>query len=132
MPGSDELFDVTSAKADFEDLRHYFAIISVALANIEPYVHEENSSSRSLSRQSSIDDSPRKSQKPLAPLELLLRVLEVTQGRIVDTRAAHLDRSRTKAEMHRLQMRVYYQRQALKPAAAWTKTATIQHYFGPK
>ncbi|KAG1858097.1 hypothetical protein F4604DRAFT_1589615 [Suillus subluteus] len=132
IPGSDELFDVTSANADFEDLRHYFAIISVALANIEAYVHEENSSSQLLSRQSSIDDSPRKSQKPLAPLELLLRVLEVTQGRIVDTRAAHLDRSRTKAEMHRLQMRVYYQRQALKPAAAWTKTATIQHYFGPK
>ncbi|KAG2059195.1 hypothetical protein BDR06DRAFT_994148 [Suillus hirtellus] len=132
VPGSDELFDVTSANADFEDLRHYFAIISVALANIEPYVHEENSSSQSLSRQPSIDDSPRKSQKPLAPLELLLRVLEVTQGRIVDTRAAHLDRSRTKAEMHRLQMRVYYQRQALKPAAGWTKMATIQHYFGPK
>ncbi|KAG1765502.1 hypothetical protein EV702DRAFT_981492 [Suillus placidus] len=132
VPGSGELFDVTSANADFEDLGHYFAIISVALANIEPYVHEENSSSQSLSRQLSIDDSPRKSQKPLAPLELLLRVLEVTQGRIVDTRAAHLDRSRTKAEMHRLQMRVYYQRQALKPTAAWTKTATIQHYFGPK
>jgi hypothetical protein len=82
VPGSGELFDVTSANVDFEDLRHYFAIISVALANIEPYVHEENSSSQSLSRQSSIDDSPRKSQKPLAPLELLLRVLEVTQGRI--------------------------------------------------
>ncbi|KAG2036123.1 hypothetical protein BDR03DRAFT_1092768 [Suillus americanus] len=132
IPGSDELFDVTSANADFEDLGHHFAIISVALANIEAYVHEENSSSQLLSRQSSIDDSPRKSQKPLAPLELLLRVLEVTQGRIVDTRAAHLDRSRTKAEIHRLQMRMYYQRQALKPAATWTKTATIQHYFGPK
>ncbi|KAG1808292.1 uncharacterized protein BJ212DRAFT_1384503 [Suillus subaureus] len=132
VPGSDELFDVTSANADFEDLGHYFAIISVALTNIEAYVHEENSFSQSISRQSSIDDSPRKSQKPLAPIELLLRVLEVTQGRIVDTRAAHLDRSRTKAEMHRLQMRVYYQRQALKPAAAWTKMATIQHYFGPK
>jgi hypothetical protein len=132
VPGSGDLFDVTSANADFEDLGHYFAIISVALTNIEAYVHEENSSSRSLSRQSSTDDSPRKSQKPLAPLELLLRVLEVTQGRVVDTRAAHLDRSRTKAEMHRLQMRVYYQRQALKPIAAWTKTATIQHYFGSK
>ncbi|KAG1742847.1 hypothetical protein EDB19DRAFT_1966334 [Suillus lakei] len=133
VPGSDELFDVTSAKTDFEELGHYFVIISVALANIEPYVHEESSSSQSLSRQSSmIDDSPRRSQKSLAPIELLLRVLEVTQGRIVDTRAAHLDRSRTKAEMHRLQMRVHYQRQALKPAGAWTKTATIQQYFGPK
>ncbi|KAG2364914.1 hypothetical protein BDR07DRAFT_1607859 [Suillus spraguei] len=128
-PGSDEPFDVTSANTDFEDLGHYFAIISVALANIEAYVHEEN---QTLSRQLSIDDSPRKSQKLLAPLELLLRVLEVMQGRIVDTRAAHLDRSRTKAEIHRLQMRIYYQRQALKPAVGWTKTATIQHYFGPK
>ncbi|KAG2150604.1 hypothetical protein DEU56DRAFT_37316 [Suillus clintonianus] len=132
-PGSDELFDVTSLKADFEDLGHHFAIISVALSNIDSYVHEENSSSQSLSRQSSMaDDSPRKSQKPLAPLELLLRVLEVTQGRIVDTRAAHLDRSRTKAEMHRLQMRVHYQRQALKPSGGYIKPATIQHYFGPK
>ncbi|KAG2079023.1 hypothetical protein BDR04DRAFT_1226172 [Suillus decipiens] len=128
-PGSDEPFDVTSANTDFEDLGHYFAIISVALANIEAYVHEEN---QSLSRQLPVDDSPRKSQKPLTPLELLLRVLEVMQGRIVDTRAAHLDRSRTKAEIHRLQMRIYYQRQALKPAAGWTRTATIQHYFGPK
>ncbi|KAG0707313.1 hypothetical protein DFH29DRAFT_23660 [Suillus ampliporus] len=133
VPGSDELFDVTSRKADFEDLGYYFSIISVALANIKPYVHEENSLSQSLSRQSSmVDDSPRKNQKPLVPLELLLQVLEVTQGRIVDTRAAHLDRSRTKAEMHRLQMRVHYQRQALKPSGGWTKTATIQHYFGPK
>ncbi|KAG2338787.1 hypothetical protein BDR05DRAFT_681243 [Suillus weaverae] len=71
VPGSDELFDVTSANADFEDLGHYFAIISVALANVEPYVHEENSSSQSLSRQLSIDDSPRKSQKLLAPLTML-------------------------------------------------------------
>ncbi|OAX32748.1 hypothetical protein K503DRAFT_860162 [Rhizopogon vinicolor AM-OR11-026] len=128
--GSDELFDVTSPTADFEDLRHYFDILSVALANIEPYVNEE--SSLSLSRQSSMmDDSPRKSQKPLVPLELLLQVLEVTQGRIVDTRAAHLDRSRTKAAMHRLQMRVHYQRQAFKASRGRTMP-TIQHYFGPK
>ncbi|KAG1732199.1 uncharacterized protein EDB91DRAFT_1152137 [Suillus paluster] len=133
-PGSGEPFDVTSAEADFEDLGHYFSIVSVALANIEPYVHEENSLTQPLSRQSSMadDSSPRKNQKPLVPLELLLQVLEVTQGRIVDTRAAHLERSRTKAEMHRLQMRVYYQRQALKPPGGWTRTATIQHYFGPK
>jgi hypothetical protein len=83
MAGSDELFDVTSPSADFEDLGHHFAILSVALANIEPYVHEESCQSQSLSRQSSMmDDSPRKSQKPLVPLELLLQVLEVTQGRI--------------------------------------------------
>ena len=79
---SDELFDVTNATADFEDLGHYFAILSVAIANIEPYVHEESSLSQSISRQPSIDDSPRKGQKPLVPLELLLQVLEVAQGRI--------------------------------------------------
>jgi hypothetical protein len=81
--GSGDLFDVTSASADFEDLGHYFAILSVALANIEPYVQQESSLSQPLSRQSSItDDSPKKSQKPLVPLELLLQVLEVSQGRI--------------------------------------------------
>jgi hypothetical protein len=34
--------------------------------------------------------------------------------------------------MHRLQMRVHYQRQALKAPGGRTMPATIQHYFGPK
>ncbi|KAF9227426.1 hypothetical protein BS17DRAFT_465007 [Gyrodon lividus] len=126
--GSRELFDVTCETTDYEDLGHYVTILAVALANIAPYVREERTITQSASI-AQVEGSPSKARKPVLPLELLRRVLEVVQGKIVDTRAAHLDRSRTKAAMQRLTMRIHYERLAIKGVGSRGRTSTLQAYF---
>ncbi|KAH7888766.1 hypothetical protein F5I97DRAFT_747127 [Phlebopus sp. FC_14] len=130
-PGSGDLFDVTSESMDFEDLGHYVTILTVALADIIPYAQEERTIIRCASS-ASLESSPSKHRKPLLPLELLRRVLEVIQGKIVDTRAAHLDRSRTKAAIQRLTMRIYYECLAIKGISSRQRTSTLQAYFSPR
>ncbi|KAF9241519.1 hypothetical protein BU15DRAFT_73249 [Melanogaster broomeanus] len=129
--GSGELFDVTSDATDYEDLGHYVTILAVALADIAPYVREERTITQSASIDS-VESSPGKAKKPVLPLELLRRVLEVVQGKIVDTRAAHLDRSRAKAAMQRLTMRIYYERLAIKGVSSRARTSTLQSYFATR
>ncbi|KIJ61348.1 hypothetical protein HYDPIDRAFT_116117 [Hydnomerulius pinastri MD-312] len=129
--GSGELFDVTSDETDYDDLGHYVTILTVALADIAPYVREERLITHSASI-ASVEGSPSKAKKPMMPLELLKRVLEVVQGKIVDTRAAHLDRSRTKAAMQRLTMRIYYERLAIKGTGSRGRASTLQAYFSPR
>ncbi|KIK79818.1 hypothetical protein PAXRUDRAFT_767920 [Paxillus rubicundulus Ve08.2h10] len=126
--GSGELFDVTCETTDYEDLGHYVAILAVALADITPYVGEERTITQSASI-TQVESSPSKVRKPVLPLELLLRILEVVQGKIVDTRAAHLDRSRTKAALQRLTMSIYYERLAIKGVSSRGRTSTLQAYF---
>ncbi|KIJ18779.1 hypothetical protein PAXINDRAFT_179422 [Paxillus involutus ATCC 200175] len=127
-PGSGELFDVTCETTDYEDLGHYVTILAVALADIAPYVGEERTITQSTSI-TQVESSPSRARKPVLPLELLRRVLEVAQGKIVDTRAAHLDRSRTKAAMQRLTMSIYYERIAIKGVSSRGRTSTLQAYF---
>ncbi|KAF8844378.1 hypothetical protein BDN67DRAFT_770368 [Paxillus ammoniavirescens] len=127
-PGSGELFDVTCETTDYEDLGHYVTILAVALADIAPYVGEERIITHSTSI-TQVEGSPSRARKPVLPLELLRRVLEVAQGRIIDTRAAHLDRSRTKAAMQRLTMSIYYERLAIKGVSSRGRTSTLQAYF---
>jgi RNase P/RNase MRP subunit POP5 len=50
---------------------------------------------------------------------------------VVDTRAAHLDRSRTKAALQRLSMRVYYQRLATSKLGVRGGTRKIREFFAP-
>ncbi|KAH0827799.1 hypothetical protein J3R83DRAFT_3424 [Lanmaoa asiatica] len=148
--GSCELFDVTNESTDYEELRHHVNILSVALIDITPYVEEERTIMKSASS-TSVQGSPNKSKKPpVPPLELLRRVLEVLQRKIgecvlytpseafmtpaisVDTRAAHLDRSRTKAAIQRLTMRIYYERMALIGVRPRRRASTLKAYFSPQ
>ncbi|KAG9316538.1 hypothetical protein JVU11DRAFT_2588 [Chiua virens] len=123
--GSCEPFDVTNESTDYEVLSHYVNLLSVALDDLVPYVEEENGSS--------IQGSPGKPKKPpVPPLELLCRVLELLQSKIVDTRAAHLDRSRTKAAIQRLTMRIRYDRMALIGIRPRQRASTLKAYFSPQ
>jgi hypothetical protein len=115
---------------DYDALTSRVAVLNVALSRIESYVMEE-STLRKLAHMP--EGSPRK--KEPVPLELIRTQLDAIHGKIctsappftsadqahrlgfashtVDTRAAHLDRSRAKGAIQRLSMRVHYQRAVL-------------------
>lgn len=50
----------------------------------------------------------------------------------VDTRAAYLDRSRAKAEIQHLAMRIYYERMALIGNRPRPRASTLKAYFSPQ
>lgn len=125
---SGQIFDVTSDNTDYEDLNHYVAILAVALTDIAPYVREEQSLARQPSAMSG-EGSPSNAKKIHMPLERLHSALNVLQGKIVDTRAAHLDRSRVKAAIQRLAMRIYYDRLAIKGGSSRGRASTLQNWF---
>ncbi|CAL1706939.1 unnamed protein product [Somion occarium] len=111
--GSQGLFDIpgNSDKPEYyEELLCHVEILGVALTDIDGYVEEERAANRDAPR-SSILDSPSKIRER-SDLETVTRQLDLLHGRIVDTRAAHLDRSRVKAALQQLSFRVHYQRQA--------------------
>lgn len=95
---------------DYDALTSRIAVLGVALSGIESYVAEE-SMLRKTAQAAIPEGSPRK-KGPL-PLELVRARLDAMHGKIFDTRAAHLDRSRAKGAIQRLSMRVHYQRAAL-------------------
>lgn len=121
----------------------------MALVDIAPYVKEERAIMRTASN-TSVQGSPGKQKKPVPPLELLRKVLESLQNKIgtcllctprgvfmtlviaVDTRAAHLDRSRTKAAIQRLTMRICYDRMALNGVRLRPRASTLKAYFSPQ
>lgn len=77
--GSCKLFDVANQTTDYEELRLHVGILSVALTEIAPYVEEERATMKS----TFASRSPSKSKKsPVAPLELLQKLLDVLQGKI--------------------------------------------------
>ncbi|KZT28938.1 hypothetical protein NEOLEDRAFT_1175282 [Neolentinus lepideus HHB14362 ss-1] len=113
--GSGALFDMSNPNIDYDELGHFVEIMSVALTDVDAYVAEErNSSARCEDWVASPSSSPRKegAEKPPTLLETVKDLIYSVHGKIVDTRAAHLDRSRTKAALQRLSMRVHFQRLA--------------------
>ncbi|KAI0268600.1 hypothetical protein BC834DRAFT_644907 [Gloeopeniophorella convolvens] len=117
-------FDIADA-TDYDSLTSRVAILSVVLSDIESYVEEE-SSLRRLAQVTTTDGSPRK--KEMMPLELVRARLDAMHGKIFDTRAAHLDRSRAKGAIQRLSMRVHYQRAALSKTSCQMRLGA---YFTP-
>lgn len=106
------IFDLHD-ETDYVNLGFNVYILSVALSNVKGWALEEREESRSkpLGRH-----SPNKlgsgEDKPKTPLQVLCQALESLHSGISDTRAAHLDRSRTKAAVKALSVRIYYQRDA--------------------
>ncbi|KAI0001374.1 hypothetical protein BJV74DRAFT_949584 [Russula compacta] len=107
LSNPDEPFSITDS-TDYDALTSRIVVLGVALSGIESYVAEE-SALRKLAHMP--EGSPRK--KEAMPLELIRVRLDAIHGRIFDTRAAHLDRSRAKGAIQRLSMCVHYQRAAL-------------------
>ncbi|KAG5639407.1 hypothetical protein H0H81_002939 [Sphagnurus paluster] len=108
------------AKADYVDMMYYTRILSVALTNVSGYVREEMKAPRPISRGTGASRDP-----PEPPLRLVRLAIENIHSRISDIRATHLDRSRTKAALKELSLRIHYQREVATKAAS-----TLDNYFG--
>ncbi|KAH9956890.1 hypothetical protein BC827DRAFT_732247 [Russula dissimulans] len=107
LSNPDGPFGITDS-TNYDALTSRIGVLSVALSGIESYVAEEEAF-RKLANVS--DGSARK--KETGPLESIRVRLDAIHGKIFDTRAAHLDRSRAKGAIQRLSMRIHYQRVAL-------------------
>jgi len=109
LSNPDEQFNITDSMV-YDALTSRIAVLGVALSGIENYVAEESTLRKSGSGHI-FEGSPWK-KEPM-PLEQIKARLDAMHGKIFDTRAAHLDRSRAKGAIQRLSMRVHYQRAAL-------------------
>ncbi|KAG5648504.1 hypothetical protein DXG03_003115 [Asterophora parasitica] len=95
------------SNTNFVDMLFYVQILSVAATNIVGYTLEERAPPRP--RFDAMDEMDLGVQdKP--HLVLLKDALDVVHNKISDIRATHLDRSRTKAALKELALRIYYQR----------------------
>jgi len=104
-------------------MSYYADILSVALSDIDAYVLQERSEGAVTG---DVECNPTKNGKE-KPLDIIRAGIDGIHARIgvynfcvwnhishisyrlADTRAAHLDRSRTKAALQRLSMRIFYQ-----------------------
>lgn len=134
--GTGGIFDVqgSGGKVDYyEDLCCYVDILSKVLSDIPSYTaleREAASSHVSLP----IQESPKKGatcEREPTDLEQIKTLLDSLHGKIVDTRAAFLDRSRAKAAIQRLSLRVHYQRVASLRSGRGTgkPRGTLRTYF---
>ncbi|KAG6903046.1 hypothetical protein C0995_007479 [Termitomyces sp. Mi166 len=117
-PGKFEQHDNT----DFVDMTFYVRILGVAITNVVGYVMEERKAPRPRISSSANVTPSTQPQEP--PLVLLRTALETLHARISDIRATRLDRSRTKAALKELSLRIYYQRQV-----AQQSFRTLHTYF---
>ncbi|KAJ7770139.1 hypothetical protein DFH07DRAFT_768691 [Mycena maculata] len=113
--------------ADYVDMAFYVQVLAVAISNVEGYVLEETREPVAPPP----PGSPGKpsAEKPDTTLTLVRLAIENLHSCIVDTRAAHLDRSRTKAALKQLSMRIHYQQGAALRSRRGKKSRPIQQYF---
>ncbi|KAL5507655.1 hypothetical protein ACEPAH_7111 [Sanghuangporus vaninii] len=94
---------------DYAALGHHIEVLGRVLMNVTQYVLSEKAEARA-ARGS--EDSLRRRGRVFSKLEIIKGLLERLGNNIADTRAAHLDRSQTKAVIQQLAMRIDYQRKA--------------------
>ncbi|THH30794.1 hypothetical protein EUX98_g3394 [Antrodiella citrinella] len=135
--GSMEAFDIPGKMQEegyFEELNHNVDILNIALTDIDEYVRDETKAAPFEVEGSGTSTPNNNAEKSQTELEAAKTLLDKLHGKIADTRAAHLDRSRVKAALQHLSFRVHYQR------LAWLRSATgggmgkphnIRGYFGP-
>ncbi|KAG7098656.1 hypothetical protein E1B28_000572 [Marasmius oreades] len=119
-------------ETDYGDLGFHTEILSTALSDIPRYVAEELlAAAQAKAARLESQVSPSKIEKPTPPIQRAMNCVELLHSNIIDTRGAHLDRSRTKAILKNLSMRLYYQRSAaLKSGGA--KPKNIKQYFSKR
>ncbi|KAI0949519.1 hypothetical protein AcW1_009108 [Taiwanofungus camphoratus] len=137
--GSEAIFDIQSNSEKneyYDDLANHLDVLSKALTNVDDYVTEEKQTSRhepDIVHTGNTDDGSKQGanrEKSSPPLEQIRILLDGLHGKIVDTRAAHLDRSRAKAALQRLSFRIHYQRTAsLRPGNGTGKPRNLHSYF---
>ncbi|TDL21696.1 hypothetical protein BD410DRAFT_840370 [Rickenella mellea] len=109
-------------ETDYKSLAGNADILDSVMTNITPYVQQERERQEEAVRQSQSEGregnsagmSPARKvaakDVKQSELEIIENLLQGLGGKIVDTRGVHLDRSRAKAAIQRLFMRIHYQR----------------------
>ncbi|KAI0762079.1 hypothetical protein BD413DRAFT_585376 [Trametes elegans] len=153
--GSGAYFDIpvnTETDTDdfYDDLTSRVSLLSRVLSDIEEYTilelraakeraareHERRLKAQAEGREQKKETKEKeedKEEEQTSVLDMIRTQLDILHGRIVDTRAAHLDRSRAKAALQRVCLRVHYQRKAtLKSGFGTGKPRNLRGYFeGP-
>ncbi|KAI0368344.1 hypothetical protein BV20DRAFT_969398 [Pilatotrama ljubarskyi] len=145
-------FDVTGnteKEGFYDELACRVSLLSRVLSDVDEYVlleiqaakekaakekaaKEKERTAQEKAEQKDIQDEEKEKEKEEQQpvLEQIRVLLEKLHGRIVDTRAAHLDRSRVKAAIQRLYLRVHYQRTAtLRSGSGTGRPGNIRAYF---
>ncbi|KAI0342097.1 hypothetical protein BDW22DRAFT_1484956 [Trametopsis cervina] len=128
--GSGAVFDVmgNAHKEDFcEELSCHVDILDEVLYDIEAFVQEE----KRITATAKLPEGsrPGSPEKPEPELEQIIHLLEKIHGKINDSRAGDLERSRVKASMQHIWSRVRYQRIACLRAGSAGKPRNIRGYF---
>ncbi|KAK0461171.1 uncharacterized protein EV420DRAFT_1530696 [Desarmillaria tabescens] len=89
-------------ETDYVDMGFWTELLAVALSNIDGYVAQEMKNPPPIG-------SPSKSDKSYTGLQGVRLAIEGVHSQIDDTRAAHLDRTRTKLSLKKLSLRLAYQ-----------------------
>ncbi|KAJ7072249.1 hypothetical protein C8F01DRAFT_1243317 [Mycena amicta] len=114
---------------DYVELVSQVQILGIALSNVDGYVKQE-AQQRQLAPVPPSSPSKLNNEKPETILSRIRFAIETLHGNIVDTRAARLDRSRAKAALKQLSMRIHYQQEvALKSVRGAKMSRPIQQYF---
>ncbi|TBU31563.1 hypothetical protein BD311DRAFT_795303 [Dichomitus squalens] len=136
-PGSCKSFDVVGnmgKEGYHDDLTCKLFILGRVLSDVDEYTLAEKQvvpKARKSELEEGADGERVQEKEPEQKLTLLQQVsrcLDLLHGKIVDTRAAHLDRSRAKAVIQRLSFRVHYQRAATLKAGTGDKS-DLRRYF---
>ncbi|PIL36089.1 hypothetical protein GSI_01749 [Ganoderma sinense ZZ0214-1] len=141
--GSCGHFDIpgnTDKEGYYDDLTCWLSVLSRVLSDIDEYTLLETRGMRKVPKKSELEgadkenDEEKEKELELEPkltlLQQVSRSLDLLHGKIVDTRAAHLDRSRAKAAIQRLSFRVHYQRAATLKSREGGKP-DLRKYFKP-
>ncbi|KAI8993907.1 hypothetical protein BD414DRAFT_527870 [Trametes punicea] len=144
--GSEEYFDIpgnTNHEGYFHALTCRVFLLSRVLSDIDEYTmleieaakehatreKERLAKERAKGRQDT-KAVEKEAEERLSNLERIRMQLDELHGKISDTKAAHLDRSRAKAAIQQLSLRVHYQRMAtLKSGTGTGKPRTLHGYF---
>ncbi|KJA14138.1 hypothetical protein HYPSUDRAFT_49434 [Hypholoma sublateritium FD-334 SS-4] len=120
-------------ETDYVDLGFYITILGVAVSNLRNYAVLESKALAARHSTALTVGSPRKVIEKLKPdLQLLHAGLETLHSNILDTRATHLERSRTKAAIKGLAMNIYYQREHWVKNGPDARSKTLAEYFQKK
>ncbi|KAF8161155.1 hypothetical protein B0H34DRAFT_795986 [Crassisporium funariophilum] len=115
---------------DYVDLGYYISMLATALSNVRGYVVEERRSSKNKTPSLGRSQSPTKlGEKPKTELLLLHSELEALHSSISDSKALHLERSRTKAILKGLSMYIHYQRDYWLKNDPEAHSKKLNHYF---
>ncbi|KAF5370701.1 hypothetical protein D9758_002027 [Tetrapyrgos nigripes] len=121
--------------ANYHEMEYHAQLLDIALSDISMYMHEEISAGDSQPSHSVMNSPSKPSvEKPDTdtPLMSLWKSIEAVHTKINDTRGTRLERSRTKAVLKNLSLRIHYQRDSALKSTARTKTKKMEQYFAKK